>query len=307
MFAEETGESIPVNNCSDCGLPLCHCMCQGDMCPHCATHICPRCGYLVCQCPTVVGGVFPVLWLAEETQPTEGFTEAMLIEQAREFGWSKSQLAYYRRRFGFTKKQGRKPHRGEKSLNRMHQEMVKSARMERLLFKLTEKLGVPMVAPEPVPVVINPRLKASLGMAYHNQDARIEVSFDFYSKMRAYTKDAKIIRSTLWHETLHYVVSTNYPAVEHLMTEAAFEKLVYAYGINDGSHGSWTWKLSCEDGWWYKSTRRRDQVHCSKCKKILVSPAEYGRLKKASQASSKVLRVNMEGYRPWKSNKKIVG
>lgn len=198
--------------------------------------------------------------------------------------------------------------RGERGIYTMECAMIQSCRMTRLLNKLSERYSRPFDRPQPRPVIINNRLKSYGGMAYPD---RMEISGDTYREYQTYHQK-KNLRNLVWHETLHYVVRDNYikirgPQQGDAAAHDELEKLVFALGLNDGSHNSWTWKLVCSCGWWHKRNQKVHKVFCGKCQRFVVSPTEYAKLVRVAQLKSEVMPCDITRYVVWKENKRIIG
>jgi len=187
----------------------------------------------------------------------------------------------------------RKYKRGERGLETLERQYLNSVKMTRTLDKLSDYFNANFTVPDFRPVYINKRLTKYLGL-FNGPD--IEVMDGMYKRTR---------RETLWHEMLHAVVYDNWQKVgKYTRDFNKVEKAVFQLEGN-GSHHTQKYKLSCDCGWWIKTVEKQHKTYCTHCGKRIVSPNEYKKLKKISDINSRTVELNIDNYKPWKSNKKI--
>lgn len=198
----------------------------------------------------------------------------------------------------------RKYHRGERGLESLERQYLESKRMERLIQKISDKYHIPAQKPAFRPVFISKRLSKYWGLFYSDKI----VMSDNIRGMSYST------RNTLWHEIVHGVIRDNWTLVSKTippeeMNNGAlhrFEKDVFVMAINDGSHCSYNYKLTCECGHWLKSVKRKKSHFCERCQKTLVSPTEFKRLQKVAEIKSSTFSVDITKYKPWMENKRLL-
>lgn len=182
---------------------------------------------------------------------------------------------------------------GERGLETLERQYLNSTKMTRTLNKLSDYFNADFVVPEFRPVYINKRLSRYLGLF---KGSCIELMDGMYKKSQ---------RETLWHEMLHAIVADNWQKVgKYAKDYNKVEKAVFHLEGN-GLHHTLKHKLTCDCGWWIKTVKKRHTIFCSRCMKHIVSPTEYRKLKKISDIKSKTVKINIDRYKPWKSNKKI--
>ena len=186
----------------------------------------------------------------------------------------------------------RQYHKREKGLETQERKFIESAKMQRYLDKLSKYFKVKFEKPEFRPVYINKRLKRTGGYFY---GARIEIA-----DMSSWSQ-----KDTLWHELQHAIVRDNYEKVgKYAKHQRIVEKAVFHLeGI--GNHGTYNYELRCNCGYWIKSAKRKETGYCKHCEKTMVNPIEYNKLKKIASIKSKIIKVNIDRYTPWRHNKKI--
>ena len=192
--------------------------------------------------------------------------------------------------------------RGERGLETQQQKYIDSAKMKRLLKRLSDHFGWEFIKPIPRPVYISKRIKTYGGYFKGNS---IDIAYDNYDK-----------KGTLWHEILHAVVSDNYTYwFDNVATKedkdnkpylmhGKIEKAVFTVE-GKGEHHAHNFKLSCDCGFWIKTVKKRSKGYCRVCDKTLISPNEYRKLKKISDTDSKIIKVDISHYKAWKENKRI--
>lgn len=181
-------------------------------------------------------------------------------------------------------------------------QMIDSARMRRLISKASKKYGVLFKKPEFRPVFFSKRIKKNWG---YYDGGGIRLSQNIY--------DSKYAREhTLWHEIIHAFVSDNLPLLcesrpreTWTALHGSFEREIFRMATNDGSHGSWNWKVSCECGYWWKSLKKRHEMFCPRCNVYLVSATELKKLKKIATIGSRKFQIDISKYKPWESNEKM--
>lgn len=200
-------------------------------------------------------------------------------------------------------KNGRRYKRGERGLETMEKRFLASNKMKRFVRKMSSLYSVQFVVPKFVPVFRSTRMRTCDG--YHYSD---KITID---KNCLHTKF--YLRSLLWHEIIHSFVSDNYHIVyneyalqnKQVPSVKSFEKDAFRYGCGDGSHESQNWKVSCDCGMWLKSVAKKNSWVCPRCNVTLVSTNEYQKLKKIAQLGSRISRVDINRFKPWKSNERI--
>jgi len=195
---------------------------------------------------------------------------------------------------------------GERGLKTQERTFIESAKMQRVLKRLSDHFGWEFINPEFRPVYINKRLKRWSGLFCGN---RIELA----DEHRYCQKD------TLWHEILHAVVTDNYDEycklvkyADMVWSEAAkvhkmrnkIEKAIFTIE-GKGSHCTQSYKLSCSCGYWIKTVKKRTQARCGRCHVAIISPNEYRKLSKMAKMNSSIMKININNYKPWKENKRI--
>jgi hypothetical protein len=195
----------------------------------------------------------------------------------------------------------RKYHLYERGLETMERKMLDSIKMQRLVARASAKYGVQFKVPDFRPVIISKRMNGNTIGRFCGDE--IKISYHLYKKGR---------RHTLWHEVVHAFISDNFkllldarPKETWSTLHNPFEKDIFRMSINDGSHDSWNYKLTCTCGHWLKSIKKKNSMFCSRCQKYCVSPAEYKKIQKIANINSQIMRVDPTKYQPWKSNERI--
>lgn len=122
----------------------------------------------------------------------------------------------------------------------------------------------------------------------------------------------KLLKKTIAHELIHYYLHDNgaYRGTRAQDLRKGrnggtdchgrlFTECCAAYGIQDG----WAhevlhkWQYKCPCGWWLKTADKRQyQIRCQHCRKLMVTPTEYARLKKVAAIGSRTAPVRIDDY-----------
>jgi predicted Zn-ribbon and HTH transcriptional regulator len=190
----------------------------------------------------------------------------------------------------------RKYHKGERGLETLERKYIDSIKLQRYLTKLSNYFNVEFEKPKFRPVYINKRLTRCGGTFNGNY---IDISSSEHKLSQ---------KSILWHEILHAVVRDNFEKVGD-GTWKQYKHVEKAVFLLDkhGEHHAFHYQLKCNCGYWWKSVNKKKSTHCPRCDKILVSITEYNKIKKMSKEKSNVIKINIERYKPWESNKNISG
>lgn len=125
----------------------------------------------------------------------------------------------------------------------------------------------------------------------------------------------KNLKPTILHEMVHYYLHDN---GAYKGTRAAdlrkgrnggtdchgrlFRECCKALGLQGhASEVLHKYQYRCECGWWIKSAKpikTREQLRCGSCRKLMVTPTEYARLKKVAAIGSRSMPVKIEDYVP---------
>lgn len=209
-------------------------------------------------------------------------------------------------------KSDRPMNRNENALYKHQIRMLQGQKMKSLIEKVAKKYDVPkdhLVAPRSIPVYFNKRLKRTWGV---NHGSYMEISYEHY-KMSLKINKGKNVRRTIWHEILHSFIGANCEvccssAKNFNSACEEFRKVVMAYGGEGSQHNSWQYKVVCGTehcSGWYKSTKKQHSFRCRICKKVNVSAGEYKKLEKIAAINSIRIKVEIDNYSIWKSNKKL--
>ena len=196
----------------------------------------------------------------------------------------------------------RKYHRYERGFESVERKYLASGWMVGLVKKVSVKYNAQFRAPDFRPVFISKRLKKYGGLFCGE---KIVIADD-----EARSKWAG--KNTLRHEIVHAFISDNWIIYQQSNPNITwadykpFERNIFRMAINDGSHKSYNWKLTCECMYWWKSVKRRKEMFCPRCQMYVVSPSEFSKLKKVAAIGSKKFQIDISKYKPWKSNERIV-
>lgn len=196
----------------------------------------------------------------------------------------------------------RRYHRYERGLESKERAILASGRMKRFIAKMSRLYGVQFRIPDFQPVFVSKRLKKHGGLHY---SSKIIIEYGNASSSWAG-------KEVLWHECIHSFIDDNWPILQQSNTNITwkdykpFERNAFRISCNDGSHDSWSWKMTCDCRYWWKSNKRRDEKFCPRCNMYVVSPTEFKKLKKIAVIGSKKFRIDISKYKPWKSNERII-
>jgi hypothetical protein len=195
----------------------------------------------------------------------------------------------------------RRYHCYERGLESKERAILASAKMKRFVEKMSRLYNVQFRVPDFLPVFVSKRLKKYGGLHY---SSKIVVEYGNASSSWA-------SRDVLWHECVHSFIDNNWLILQQSNPNITwkdykpFERNAFRIACNDGSHGSYNWKLTCDCGYWWKSVKKREEKFCPKCIMYVVSPTEFIKLKKIAAIGSKKFHIDITKYKPWKSNEGI--
>ncbi len=195
----------------------------------------------------------------------------------------------------------RRYHRYERGLESKERAILISGRMKRFVAKMSKFYNVQFRVPDFQPVFVSKRLKKYGGLHYSDK-----IIIEYGNACSSWAS-----RDVLWHECVHSFIHDNWGILQQSNANITwkdykpFERNAFRIACNDGSHGSFNWKLSCDCGYWWKSVHRIEEKFCPRCVSYVVSPAEFRKLKMIADIGSRKFRVDIAKYKPWKSNEKV--
>jgi len=190
--------------------------------------------------------------------------------------------------------------KSETHLFKKGQQLLQSKSFANIVTKIAKKYDFVPIIPEMCKVILNKRLKKTLGF-YYSSTIHIEINYNHYKtdKKRAY--------KTLKHEIVHLFVDYNFTlSMKNKPSYTSFERTcMYAFGFN-GAHGAYPYMYTCQEcGSKQKMSHKSDKIFCRTCGNTLITQKEYDKLVKVKEIGSKYATVNLNRYGLFKETQLI--